>query len=136
MNLNRFVVIAAFSVPLAAHATTINFNAAPQNSIFGPSYSEAGYTLTGTGFQFVQFDSFAYTTFANDGTLTLNYKGPTYTLTKDGGGTFNFTSFDLGNVNGDTFGGALLVSYNGGPAVDYAIPTNGDLKHTMRKGRE
>ncbi|QYE33384.1 PEPxxWA-CTERM sorting domain-containing protein (plasmid) [Polymorphobacter sp. PAMC 29334] len=122
------LLIAIAAMPAAATAATIDFNSAPQNMLFGPTYSERGFTLTGTGFEFPQSDGWAYSTYANDGTLTFNYKGPTYTLTKDGGGTFNFTSLDLGNVNNDIFGGTLRIAFDGGTPTALAIPMTGALQ--------
>jgi hypothetical protein len=120
--------IVAISLPAMAGATTITFDSAPQNTLFGPSYSEAGYTITGSGFVFPQSDGWAFSTYANDGSLAFNYKGPTYTLTKDGGGTFDFTSFDLGNLIGNSNGGTLRIAFDGGAATALAIPTNGALQ--------
>ncbi|UAJ12473.1 PEPxxWA-CTERM sorting domain-containing protein [Polymorphobacter megasporae] len=122
------LLIAIAAMPAAATAATIDFNSAPQNMLFGPTYSEKGFTLTGTGFEFPQSDGWAYSTYANDGTLTFNYKGPTYTLTKDSGGTFNFTSLDLGNVNNDIFGGTLRIAFDGGTPTALAIPMTGALQ--------
>ncbi|QYE33283.1 PEPxxWA-CTERM sorting domain-containing protein (plasmid) [Polymorphobacter sp. PAMC 29334] len=122
------LLIAIAAMPAAATAATIDFNSVPQNMLFGPTYSEKGFTLTGTGFEFPQSDGWAYSTYANDGTLTFNYKGPTYTLTKDGGGIFNFTSLDLGNVNNDSFGGTLRVAFDGGTPTALAIPITSALQ--------
>jgi hypothetical protein len=115
-------------LPLAAHAATIDFNAASQRTLFGPSYSEAGYTLTGSNFAFPQSDGWAFSTYANDGTLAFNYKGPTYTLTRDGGGAFDFSSFQLGNLNGNTNGGTLQIAFNGGSPSQFAIPLDSMLQ--------
>ena len=134
MRTRYYVMLAALAAPFSVNAAVINFDTVPANSIFGPSYSEAGYTLTGSGYEFPQFDFFTFTTFAGDGSLTLNYKGPTYTLTRDDHRAFDFKSFDLGNVNGNTFGGTLRVAFDGGTPVEYAIPTVGTLETIIAGG--
>lgn len=128
--MNRFVylTIALAALPVAVSATTINFDSAPQGMLFGPTYSEKGFTLAGTGFEFPQSAGWAYSTYANDGSLAFNYKGPTYTLTRDGGGKFDFTSLQLGNVNGNTAGGTLRVAFDGGAPTALAIPLTGALQ--------
>ena len=79
----KLVVAAAIviAVPGVAGATVIDSDSARQNQLFGPTYSEDGFTLTGSGFAFPQSDGWAFSTYADDGTLAFNYKGPTYTLT-------------------------------------------------------
>jgi hypothetical protein len=122
------VLAALAALPAAANAVVIDFDAAPQNTVIGPSYSEDGFTITGSGFVFPQFEGFAFSTYTNDGSIALNYKGPSYTLTMDGGGTFDFTSFQLGNVNGNMEGGTLQIAFDGGPATSLAIPTDSMLQ--------
>ena len=127
MRLTMLTALAAVTPAVAFAGPVIDFNNAPQRDIFGPTYSEKGFTLTGSGFAFPQIPEFAYTTFRNDGSLTLNYKGPTYTLTKNNGAAFTLTSIDLGNVNGNLNGGTLRIAYDGGAPVAYAIPKDDGL---------
>ena len=114
------LALAAVCAPAAAG--TITFNDLTTTNTFDPyeSVTEGGLLFTnshGTSDNFIVWG-------ANDGrnadqggaTLNNNYSQTTTTVTRVGGGKFDLTSIDLGDVYNYAYGGQVRFDFNGDSA--------------------
>jgi hypothetical protein len=118
-----------FAVGIAgwAQAAVIDFNGVDNTAgdVFINPYSEDGFTLSNSG-----GDSNAglfWYRYGSDNadpdgaTFSHNYLSSTTTLTKDGGGTFDFNSIYLGDVYNAAMGGDVRFDFSTGPSVTVSL---------------
>lgn len=116
-------VIVAGMIAGTAQAAVIDLN--PTQALFGPSYSQDGFTVTnsnGTADAYLNHILRGFPQFnANNdnATITQNHSGTTNTLTQDSGAPFTFESIGLGDVSNflrKTLTVAFTFNYVGGGA--------------------
>lgn len=116
-NLVKLLVLAVVSAPVAAMATTINFNTlGGSNGTPFTSYTEGGFTVTNTAGQFLDGHAFGDPAPSiYGGSSDVGSTGTSVvTVTANGGGDFAFNSVDLAeDVNSGSY--LFTGSLNGAP---------------------
>jgi hypothetical protein len=99
-----------------AHATIIDLNLTVAS--IGPTYSQDGYTLTCSPGNSSCFGNWilngdaGFNANGSNPTIFTNTAATTTTLTKDGGGSFDFTSIELADIYNGTSGGQVTFNFN------------------------
>ena len=103
---------------LSTQASALIIDLAPPDSLFGPSYSQDGYTFTnsivagGSYANWVPFGISSFNASNANGDIVQNTPGSTNTLTNGLNQPFSFTTIGLADVMNRPIGGDVLFTFN------------------------
>jgi hypothetical protein len=103
---------------LSTQASALIIDLAPPDALFGPSYSQDGYTFTnsivagGSYANWVKFGVPQFNASNSNGDVVQNTPGSTNTLTNVLNQPFSFTTIGLADVMNRPFGGDVLFTFN------------------------
>jgi hypothetical protein len=122
IKLPRWTAAALFGVTLAAglstQASALIIDLAPPDPLFGPSYSQNGYTFTnsivagGSYANWVPLGVPQFNASNANGDVVQNTPGSDNTLTNDLNQAFSFTTIGLADVMNRPLGGDVVFTFN------------------------